>query len=172
GTSSSSDVGDSGVRIVGVVDARDRRRFVSLARDLYPATSPWVRPLDDTLLDYLNPQRNPFLRVGEAQAFLAMRDGRAVGRVLAHVWKRHVHLHGEGVGYFGFFECIDDAEVARALLEAAVAFARERRCERLRGPFNMTAAQEMGIVTAGFEDEPSVDMVYTPEHYPDLLKSL
>src|SRR4051794_31297937 len=94
----------------------DRRRFVRLARDVYPAGSPWVRPLDAVVGDYLRADRNPFYRDGDGLAYLAERGGRAVGRVLAHVWERYAQLHGERVGYFGFFECADDAEAASALL--------------------------------------------------------
>ena len=149
----------------------DRRSFIHLARDIHPADSAWVRPLDAVLGDYLDPHRNPFHADGEVEAFLVSRDGRDHGRVMAHVWRRHAALHGERVGYFGFFECADDADAAAALLAAAAAFARSRGCDRLRGPFNMTAAQEMGIVTAGFGRPPAVDMVYTPPWYPRLLES-
>jgi GNAT superfamily N-acetyltransferase len=164
-------VGGSEVRVLPVRSRRERRRFVDVARDLEPLSSAWVRPLDDVVLDALHPRRNPFYRDGGAQAFLATRNGRDAGRVLAHVWRRHERLHGERAGYFGFFECADDVPTATALLDAAAAFARDRGCSCLRGPFNMTAAQEIGVVTTGFEGAPSVDMVYTPPWVPRLLES-
>ena len=160
------------VRVRPVTTRGDRRRFTEVARDIQPEGSVWVRPLDDVVLDYLHPRRNPFYRDGTGQAFLASRGGRDVGRVLAHVWRRHARLHGERVGYFGFFACADDLDAAGALLEAAVAFARENGCHRLRGPFDMTAAQEMGLVTSGFENPPAVDMVHTPPWYPRLFESI
>jgi GNAT superfamily N-acetyltransferase len=160
----------SGLRIETVAARAARGRFVRVARTIYPADSPWVRPLDDIVLDYLNPRRNPFFEQGTAAAYLCVRDGRDVGRILVHVWRRHRRLHGEAAGYFGFFECVDDAEAARTLLSAAARFARAQGCDRLRGPFNMTAAQEIGIVTEGFENPPAVDMVYTPAWYPRLIE--
>ncbi len=138
-------------RIVEVESKADRRRFVRLARALYPADSPWVRPLDSTVLDYLDRGRNPFYRDGRGRAFLVERDGRAVGRILAHVWDRHGRVHGEKAGYFGFFECEDDAKTAGILLDSAAEFARGCGATTLRGPFQMTAAQEMGIVVRGFD---------------------
>jgi GNAT superfamily N-acetyltransferase len=150
---------------------QDRRRFIRLARSVYPTASPWVRPLDSALADYLSPYRNPLYRDAQAEAFLALRGGRPVGRVLALVWRRHQRLHGERVGYFCFFECLNDPEASSALLEAASEFVRRAGCTSLRGPFNMTAAQEMGVVVAGFEQPPSVDMVYTPPWYPPLLEA-
>jgi GNAT superfamily N-acetyltransferase len=159
------------LRIQTVETAGDRRTFVRLARDLYPPGSPWVRPLDRTVLDSLHPTRNPFYRDGVGRAFLARRDGRLVGRVLAHVWRRHQRLHGECVGYFGLFECADDAEAAAALLGQAAEVARAEGCRLLRGPFNMTAAQEIGTLTAGHDRPPAIDMVYTPPWHPALLES-
>jgi len=159
------------LRIETVASRATRRRFVEVARRIYPAESPWVRPLDAVVLDYLHPRRNPFYRDGTALACVASRGGPDVGRILAHVWSRHRRLHGEAVAYFGLFECADDAEAARALFAAAADFAREQGCDRLRGPFNMTAAQEVGIVTRGFENPPSVDMVYTPPWYPRLMEA-
>jgi hypothetical protein len=150
----------------------DRHRFVRLARDLYSADSPWVRPLDSVVIDYLNQRRNPFYCDGDGMAFLVCREGKAVGRILAHVWNRHRRLHGERVGYFGFFECVDDLDAAAKLLDAAGDFAGERGCTMVRGPFNMTAAQEMGIVLDGFDAPPAADMVFTPPHYPRLFEAV
>ena len=158
-----------GPRVEAVASRAARDRFVRVARAIHPADSPWVRPLDAIVLDYLDERRNPFYRDGAGRAFLATRGPRDAGRVLAHVWDRHRRLHGEATGYFGFFECEDDPATAAALLDAAAAFARERGCDRLCGPFNMTAAQEMGIVTGGFAAGPAIDMVYTPPWYPALF---
>src|SRR5262249_55243401 len=141
--------------------AADRREFARAARALYPPDSPWVRPLDSIVCDYLHPRRNPFYRDGVGQAFLAVRDGRAVGRILAHVWERFARLHGERAGFFGFFECEDNQQTANTLFGAAIDFARSYRCTTLRGPFHMTAAQEIGFVTGGFDAVPAIDMVYT-----------
>ena len=161
---------DRGVRVERVDSHAQRRRFVDVARRVYPADSPWVRPLDAVVLDYLDRRRNPFFRDGAAAAWLAVRDGRDAGRIVAHSWRRHRKLHGEATGYFGFFECADDPEAAEALLGVAAAFARAQGCDRVRGPFNMTAAQEIGVITAGFEHAPAVDMVYTPPWYPGLIE--
>jgi GNAT superfamily N-acetyltransferase len=151
--------------------ANDRREFARAARELYPPESPWVRPLDSVIRDYLHPTRNPFFRDGAGQAFLATRDGRTVGRVLAHVWDRYARLHGERAGFFGFFECEDNQETASALLTAATDFAQSHRTTVLRGPFDMTAAQEIGVVTSGFDAVPAIDMVYTPPWHPVLYEA-
>jgi GNAT superfamily N-acetyltransferase len=159
----------SPITLKPVQSAADRRLFARTAHRVYPKESPWIPPLDLIVMDYLNPA-NPFFRDGEGQAYVILERGRPVGRLLAHVWRRHHRLHKERVGYFGFFECQDNLPAARQLFEAAATFAQSHGCEILRGPFNMTAAQELGIVTSGFERAPTIDMVYTPPWYPKLLE--
>ncbi len=153
-----------------VTNRHEQDEFVELSRSVYPKDSPWVRPPDMVLRGYLN-KNNPFFRDGVAQTFIVRREGTPVGRIMAHVWRRHHRLHGERVGYFGFFECQNDTRAASLLLEAAGKFVREHDCELLRGPFNMTGMQEAGMVTEGFENAPAVDMVYTAPWYPALLEA-
>src|SRR5437868_610718 len=149
---------------------RERDEFIRLPRSIYPPDSPWVRPPDMVVNGYLG-ERNPFFRDGVGQAFLVRRDQTAVGRIMVHVWKRHSRLHGERVGYFGFFECENDPHSASLLFHAAMQFVREHYCEVLRGPFNMTGMQEAGILVDGFDQAPAVDMVYTAPWYPTLLEN-
>jgi GNAT superfamily N-acetyltransferase len=157
------------VEIHPVENRRERDEFVKLPRSIYPQDSPWVRPPDMVVNGYLD-RRNPFFQNGVGEAFIVRREGKAVGRIMAHVWRRHHRLHGERVGYFGFFECENDSEAATLLLETAAKFVRRNNCSVLRGPFNMTGAQEAGIVTDGFDKTPAVDMVYTALWYPALLE--
>ena len=139
-------------------------------RNIYAPSGPWVPPLDSDLHRMLDTDANPFFRHGEATPFLALdARGNPVGRVLAHVSHRHNVRHGERAAFFGYFECRDDVMVARALIAAAREFGAQRGCTTLRGPFNMTAMQEMGILTAGFENAPVVDETYTAPYYPALL---
>ena len=153
-----------------VQSLRDKQEFVHLARTLYPPESLWVQPLDSIVLGYLDSQRNPFYRDGDGRAFIVKRGSQPVGRIMAHVWRRHLRLHTERVAYFGLFECADDHEAALRLFDAAADFAHGHASEVLRGPFNMTAAQEMGVVTKGFDESPALDMVYTPTWYHSLLE--
>lgn len=141
-------------------------------RHVYPPSSPWVPPLDGDLRRMLDPDANPFFRHGEATPFFA-RDaaGVPVGRVLAHLYHRHNVRYGERAAFFGYFECRDDPATARALIDAAREFGAQHGCTALRGPFNMTAMQEMGILIDGFENPPVVDETYTPPYYPALLEA-
>src|SRR5919201_51447 len=137
---------------------------------VYPSSSPWVPPLDADLRRMLDRRKNPFCRHGVPVALLATdQDGTPVGRVLAHIYRRHNVRHGERAAFFGYFECRDDAEAAQALIRAAGDFGARHGCTVLRGPFNMTAMQEMGVLVNGFDEWPAVDETYTAPYFPGLL---
>ena len=160
---------------VQVIEARTTETVAAWARyprqTIYSTADSWVPPLDRDLIRVLDRRRNPFFRYGDAVALLAV-DGRGayVGRALAHVYNRHNARHLERAAFFGYFECSNDGCVASALIEAASEFGARSECTVLRGPFNMTAMQEMGILVDGFGETPAVDQTYTAAYYPALLE--
>ena len=79
-----------------VTNRHEQDEFVELSRSIYAKDSPWVRPPDIVLRGYLN-KNNPFFRDGVAQTFIVRREGTPVGRIMAHVSRRHHRLHGERV---------------------------------------------------------------------------
>jgi GNAT superfamily N-acetyltransferase len=148
----------------------DLREFFAVPFEAYAGT-PYVSPMRSDLERMLDAARNPLFRDGHAEfaTYTVRHAGRPVGRVVAHVHHDANRLYGSTRGHFGFFDCIDDARVARLLLEAAEAWALERGCREIVGNFNLTAAQQMGVVTDGFEHAPYTDMMYNPPHIPRLL---
>jgi GNAT superfamily N-acetyltransferase len=104
--------------------------------------------------------------------FAVYRSGVPVGRVTAHIHDDSNRVHGLRRGYFGFFDCAEDAEAARLLADAAAAWLRARGCDEMVGSVNLTAMQQMGVVTAGFENAPYIDQAYNAPHIPELLEGL
>lgn len=144
---------------------RDFRSFFEAPFACYGAESPYVSPMRGDLERALDAARNPLFRDhARCTWFTAHRDGRIVGRVLAHIHDASNRLHGLARGYFGCLDCIDDAEVTRTLLEAAGAWARERGCNELAGGFNLTITQLIGVVTEGFEHPPYSYQEFSPPH--------
>ncbi|HEY8615479.1 GNAT family N-acetyltransferase [Phenylobacterium sp.] len=140
--------------------------------EAYGEASPYVTPMRSDLARYLDPQKNPLLTGGGAlRFFTAHRDGRPVGRITAHVHPASNVRHGLSRGYFGYFDVADDLEAARALLDRAEGFARDQGCAELAGAFNLTAMQQIGVVTGGFDRAPYTDMVWNPPHTPRLLEA-
>ena len=137
----------------------------------YGTESLYVSPFKADLARFLDPEANPlFRRFGARRFFTAHHDGRPVGRIVAHLHHPSNERHGLRRSYFGYFDCADDREAAGLLLAQAEAFGREHGAAELAGNFNLTAMQQMGVMTEGFENAPYTDQVYGPPHIPRLLE--
>ena len=142
---------------------RDLRRFIRLPWRIYRNADPWVAPLLIERRRYLDRSRNPWFEHGEAEFFIARRDGQPVGRISAQVDHNFNRFHDSRWGWFGFYESVDDPEVAKALLAAAEGWLRERGCERMVGPASLTMNDEAGILIEGYDLPP---VIQTPWHHP------
>jgi hypothetical protein len=149
----------------------DMRAFRAVTDAVYDRASPYVAPFRPDLRRFLDPRANPlFAEHGAGTFYTAHRDGRPVGRIVAHVHHASNARHGERRAAFGYFDVADDPEAARLLLELAGDFARRAGCDTLAGNFNLTAMQQCGVLTAGFEHAPYTDQHYNPPHVPALLE--
>jgi hypothetical protein len=151
---------------------REAKPFVDVMWRVYQDDPAWIPELRRVQMDQLNPDHNPFLRYGEAQLFLAERDGVAVGRISAQINPAHDAYHNERGGFFGFFECIDDPEAVQALVDAAAAWLRARNVDWMRGPISFTVNQETGTLIDGFEIPPMVGMPHGRPYYDDRLQAV
>jgi ribosomal protein S18 acetylase RimI-like enzyme len=109
---------------------------------------------------------------GELLPFVALRDGKPVGCIAAIVHKSHNQYYGDKTGFFGFFDFINDREVASALFETATLEIRKRGLETLRGPYNPTVNDYFGVLAEGFNTSPFVMMAYNPPYYLEMYQSL
>jgi hypothetical protein len=135
---------------------RDRRAFVELPFALYGTNTPWIPPLKLERRLYLNPRFNAFFEHGEAELFLAERDGRVVGRISAHIDGAYNAYHGASWGWFGFLEVEEDAEALTGLLDAAERWLRARGMERMVGPADFTLNDGCGVLVEGYERAPLI----------------
>jgi GNAT superfamily N-acetyltransferase len=119
---------------------------------------------------FLTRKLNPYFKHGEAEYFLARREGRVVGRVTAQIDRAFNEFHGSRWGNFGFLEFEDDPEVVRALLEAAAGWLRARGCERMVGPMDFAMNDESGVLIEGFEHEPLIRQPWHPPYYQQRLE--
>jgi hypothetical protein len=102
------------VEIRPVATRRELRTFIALPSRIYRNEPKWVAPLLMDVKKRLDQDKNPFFKHAQAQYFLAYRDGQPVGRVSAHVDQNFNEFQGNEWGLFGWFECEDDPEAARA----------------------------------------------------------
>ncbi|MGO8762396.1 MAG: GNAT family N-acetyltransferase [Desulfobaccales bacterium] len=146
--------------------------FLRLPWRIYQGDRYWVPPILSEQRQFLDPRHGPFFENGEARYFLACQNGRPVGRLSAHINRLHDTHHGPETGFFGFFESIQDHDVAAALFEAAADWLRERGKTRLVGPLNFGIYDEMGLLVEGFDSMPVLFQTHNPPYYQDLLTSL
>lgn len=146
------------------------KRFIDLPFRLHAGT-PWIPPLRLERWAFLSRKLNPYFSHGEAEYFLAWRDGRVVGRASAQVDRAFNEFHGNRWGMFGFLEFEQDPEVLAALLDAAAHWLRERGCDRMVGPMDFSMNDESGILIEGHELEPMLRQPWHPPHYQPMLEA-
>lgn len=122
--------------------------------------------------ELLNTRKHPFYANAEMQCFLARRDGQVCGRVAAIVDRTYNEYQKEDAGFFGFFESMDEVEVARAVMEAARKWLLERGVKVIRGPVNPSMNYECGMLVEGFDSSPNVMMPYNSPSYPRMMEAV
>lgn len=132
--------------------------FLDVVDTIYAGDRHFVRGLDFDFKERLHPKKNPFFEHGEGTLFTAYRDGRCVGRVSASIDREHLDRHKDGAGFFGFFDTVEDQEVATALLRAAEDWLRGRGMTQMRGPLSLSINEEMGCLVEGFDSPPMILM--------------
>ena len=149
------------------------KRFVEFYYHLYKDCPQWVPPLFMDAYLPLNRKKHPFYEYSEADFFLALRDGRVVGRICAGVNKRFNEYHKTRKAQFYFFDAIDDLEVARALFDAVFAWARDRALDTVIGPKGLSPFDGYGIQIEGQEHRQMMTMMsYNFSYYQKLVETL
>jgi GNAT superfamily N-acetyltransferase len=151
------------VEVRPVRTRRERKTFIKLPWRLYRGEPNWVAPLLMDVKKRLDQRKNPFFKHAQAQYLLAYRNGEPVGRISAHVDSNFNEFQGNDWGLFGWFECEDDPATARALLDAAAGWLRERGRDRMIGPMDFTTNDECGLLIEGHERPP---IILCPWHHP------
>ncbi len=149
---------------------RDLAQFVDFPYTLYRDNPWWVAPLRMDQHRVLNKRKHPFFHHGRLQSFLARNAaGEVVGRISAIVNGMHLEKYHDGTGFFGFFESIEDYDVARALLDAAADWLRGQGLQAMRGPANPSLNEVAGLLVDGFDRRPAILMPYNPPYYEDFF---
>lgn len=160
----------SGLEINPVQDKPGSRQFIDFPYSLYRDDPFWVPPLRIAVKELLDQRKHPFYRESEMRCFLARRNGNVVGRIAAIHNRKHNEFHQEQAGFFGFFESVNDQQVAAGLLDAAREWLHARGAEVIRGPVNPSTNYECGMLVEGFDSSPQVMMPYNPPYYDTLVQ--
>ncbi len=154
-----------------VISWRDRRRFQRLPWKIYSGNNNWVPPILSQERELLGWGHHPFFLNAEIITLLALRRGQTVGRVAVLINHIHNRKYNEQMGFFGFFECIDDVAVAEALFQAGQDWLLQRGMTAVRGPVNPSLNYTCGLLIDGYDSPPCFLMSYNPPYYASLLEA-
>ncbi|WP_153558544.1 GNAT family N-acetyltransferase [Roseimaritima sediminicola] len=148
----------------------DRRAFMRVLKDLYRDDPLWVPPIWSHQKEVVGFKKHPFWDDADGQAFLVARDNRVIGRVLALVNHAHNRRYDERRGFFGFFECADDPEAAKLLLDTACEWLKTQGMTAVRGPTSPSLNYECGTLIDGFDTPPTFMIPYNPPYHDALIQ--
>ncbi|MCF0219118.1 MAG: N-acetyltransferase [Muribaculaceae bacterium] len=151
---------------------KNLKKYVQFGIDLYKDNPYYVPPLIFDDVNTLRPEKNPAFDVCEAQAFMAYRDGKPVGRITAIINKVINERYNKKEARFGFVEFIDDAEVTDALFKAAEDWARERGMTEIIGPMGFTDMDHEAMLVDGFNEMGTMATIYNHAYYPTHVERL
>ena len=155
------------------------KQFAELPWQLYRGDPCWTPPLRGDLLGSrllglkgLLTSAHPYHREAEVTHFLAWRDGTLVGRISAAVNRRFNEYYGSRIGFFGFFETVEDYDVAHALLDSARDWVSARGMTVFRGPgeYSNGTHERQGILIDGFDTCPTVELTHNPPYYGEFME--
>ena len=157
--------------ITEVATATEIDRFLALPYDLYRGQEAWAPPLRLERKEQLDPNKNPAARDLDRQLFLAVRDGRDVGRIAAFINPLHDKQHDAETAFFGYFDGIDDDAVLKALLDRVQEWVTKKGRVRMVGPVQWSTNEEVGVLVDGFEHRNVMLMPYGRPYYAPAIES-
>ena len=158
------------IEVSEVTSRRERDAFIKFQWEIYPNDPAWVPPLIIERKAFLDRKHHPFYLHGDAALFLARKNGKIVGRIMASDDPNYNSLHQTNVGCFGLFESIDDRDVAAALFDAASSWLRKKGRTEIMGPIDYSTNYVCALLIDGFEFPPTVLTAHNPPYYRQLIE--
>jgi hypothetical protein len=148
---------------------KDRKRFVKVPFDIYKGDAYWIPPLIRDEMETFDPRKNPAFETAETKLFAAYKDGKAVGRIAGILSRVANKKYNTKNLRFGWFDTIDDYDVARKLFEAVENWGKELGMETMTGPHGFTDLDPEGMLIEGFDQLPTISVYYNYPYYPELV---
>lgn len=159
------------VDIRPVAGKAEMKTFIRLPGTFMKSDPHWVEPLHFERSQFFSEKHNPWFAHGEAQFFLAWRDGAPVGRISAQIDELSPKVDGAVCGLFGAIAAENDQTVVSALLDAAEAWLRAKGAGHMRGPYTLNVNHEVGLLVDGFESPPFLLMPHDPPYLGGLVEA-
>jgi hypothetical protein len=160
-----------GIELRSHTPGQDVRDFIRAGQVVFAGDPFWVQPLSQMIGERLDPNKEPLFEHGEVALFTAWKNGKLAGRISATVDRSWLATWNDQTGHFGYFDTLDDVDVARALLERAESWLRDKGMRRMNGPMSLSANQEAGVLIEGFEHPPALDMGHSRPYQAALAEA-
>ena len=157
------------MQIKEIHNATELNAFIDFPFELYKEDPYWVGELKADTRKLLDPQ-NDFWRTASRALFMAYEGEKPLGRIMALVNRAHNEYHKENIGFFGFFDVVNDEKVSTALLSAAENWLKAQGVSAMRGPANPSSNHVYGLLVDSFDSMPSIMMPYNYAYYAELLE--
>jgi len=157
------------MKIVEVNNEKLKKKFIDFPHDLYAGDPNYVPEIFIGQKELMSPKKNPFFKHSKVQLYLAMKGQKILGRIAAIRNNNYNEYIGANVGFFGFFDVIEDYEVAKTLLDTAANWIKAEKLEAILGPTNFTTNDTAGLLVDGFHEPPTVMMPYNKPYYATFL---
>ncbi|MEJ5316877.1 MAG: GNAT family N-acetyltransferase [Tenuifilum sp.] len=140
------------IQIVKVENKKDLRKFIHLPAIIHNGHKNWVPPIYSDEWDFYNPRKNRAMSYSDTVLYLALNDGRPVGRIMGIINRRYNQIHNEKTARFFNLETFQDYDVAQALLGEVEKWAKEKGMDRLIGPMGFSDKDPQGLLVEGFHE--------------------
>ncbi len=160
------------VEIRKVQTKKELKEFIHFANDLYKGDEYYAPSLISDDYNTFDPKKNGAFDFCQAQMFLAYKEGKVAGRVMAIINNRANETWKVKQVRYGWIDFINDEEVAKALLDAVAAWGKERGMTDIAGPLGFTDFDPEGMLVEGFERVATIIGIYNYPYYPQILEKL
>ena len=160
------------IEIKKVESKKDLKTFIDFHYDLYEGNEYDVPNLFSDEMNTLSKDKNAAFEFCEAEYYLAYKDGKLAGRVVAIINHKANNKWGKKSVRFGWIDFIDDREVSKALLDAVEKYGREKGMEDVVGPLGFTDMDPEGMLVWGFDQLGTMPTIYNYAYYPEHIEAL
>ncbi|MFT3825942.1 MAG: GNAT family N-acetyltransferase [Chitinophagaceae bacterium] len=160
------------MNLIEVTNPETAKEFIDLPGKLYKNDPHWIRPLDSDVQAIFDPTRNVFFDHGQCTRWILKDDtGSTIGRIAAFINEEKAYKNAQPTGGIGFFECINDKNAARLLIDTGKQWLEQKGMKAMDGPINFGENDKYwGLLVEGFKP-PSLGMNYNPPYYIEFFES-